>query len=295
MGSLFFRAMGMARLDLNQLHAPRLGVACKFCLSRPVALAARRKRLALAHVNAIGLDAPWRWLARGGSDFAAAFIPSLLYGVTVALMSFAIWRALLDFNLAFWAVCLSCGFVFVAPLLAMGFYEAGRRLAAGERPTFAQMIFVRSAMRSDVFYLGLALLLIYLLWGRIAQIVYGLSTYRLHRTVQEFVAFSLETAEGHTMLLAGTIVGGVMAFFTFAITVVSTPMLLDQRTNVFDAIFTSIASVSRNFVAMLLWAALIAALLLACAVTSWLGLALVFPWLGFASWHAYREVVVSHP
>jgi len=245
----------------------------------------------LAHVNAIGLDAPLRWLARGGRDFAAAFFPSLFYGVIVSLVSFGIWRALLDFNLVFWAVCLSCGFVFVAPVVAMGFYEAGRRLSAGERPTFAQMAFVRGAMRSDVFYLGLALLLIYLLWGRVAQIVYGLSTYRLHRTVPEFIAFSLGTAEGHTMLIAGTIVGGVMAFFTFAITVVSTPMLLDQRTNVFEAIFTSIRSVARNLPAMTFWAALIAALLIACAITSWLGLALVFPWLGFASWHAYREIV----
>jgi len=244
----------------------------------------------LAKANTIGLAAPLRWLALGLRDFGAAPIPSLVYGTTIALVSFTIWRGLIDSDLAFWALSLSCGFVFVAPMLAMGFYEAGRRIDNGERPTLAQMIMVRGARRADVFYLGLALLLIYLFWGRIAQIVYGLSTYRLHTTIQDFSVFATGTPEGHVMIITGTIIGGVLAFFTFAMTVISAPMLLDQNTTVFEAIFTSISSVARNFLPMLFWAALIALLLFACAATSWLGLAAVFPWLGLASWHAYRDV-----
>lgn len=247
----------------------------------------------MAEVNTISLDAPLRWLARSWRDMTAALAPSLIYGAAIALASFAIWRALIVSDLAFWALSLSCGFVFIAPLLAMGLYEAGRRISNGEQPTFAHMIMVRGALRADVFYLGLALLLIYLLWGRIAQIVYGLSTYRLHTSVDEFVAFSTQTSEGLTMLVTGAIVGGVMAFFTFAITVVSAPMLLDQRTNVFEAMFTSIRAVAKNFMPMLLWAALITLALVASAATSWLGLIVVFPWLGLASWRAYSEIVLD--
>lgn len=220
-----------------------------------------------------------------------ALVPSLLYGGAIALASFAIWRALIISDLAFWALSLSCGFVFVAPMLAMGLYEAGRRISIGEQPTFAHMIMVRGALRADIFYLGLALLLIYLLWGRIAQIVYGLSTYRLHTSVDEFITFSTQTSEGLTMLVTGAIVGGIMAFFTFAITVVSAPMLLDQRANVFQAVFMSIRAVAENFMPMLLWAALITLALLACAATSWLGLIVIFPWLGLASWRAYLDIL----
>lgn len=223
-----------------------------------------------------------------------ALVPSLLYGAAITLASFAIWRALIVSDLAFWALSLSCGFVFVAPMLAMGLYEAGRRIGNGEQPTLAHMIVVRSALRADVLYLGLALLLIYLLWGRIAQIVYGLSTYRLHTSVDEFITFSIQTSEGLTMLVTGTIIGGIMAFFTFAITVVSAPMLLDQRANVFEAMFTSIRAVAKNFMPMLLWASLITLLLLACAATSWLGLIVIFPWLGLASWRAYLDIVPAH-
>jgi uncharacterized membrane protein len=213
--------------------------------------------------------------------------------VVVAALSAGLCWALIQSNLAFWALALSCGFVFVAPMLAMGLYEAGRSLEQNKSPRLAQMLFVREAVRSDVFYLGLVLLLIYLLWGRVAQVVYGLSTWHFYATVQEFTAFALNTAEGHAMLITGGIIGGVMAFFTFSIVVVSAPMLLDPEANVFGAIFTSIRATARNFAPMLLWAALITALLLIAAATGFIALVVIFPWLGLASWSAYRDVVAA--
>jgi uncharacterized membrane protein len=249
----------------------------------------------LPGVNTIGMGAPFRWLAGGWSDMGRALVPCLAYGLAVALLSFWLSSALIASNAAFWALALSCGFVFIAPMLAMGLYEAGRALEQGERPTLAQMMFVRGALRQDVAYLGLALLLIYLLWGRLAQIVYGLSTYRLHRTVDEFVTFAVGTSEGHSMLISGTIVGGVIAFFTFCLIVVSAPMLLDQRVNVFGATVTSFRAVSKNFAPMLLWAAIITSFMIASAATGFLALVIVFPWLGLASWRAYRDLVAAPP
>jgi uncharacterized membrane protein len=244
-------------------------------------------------VKAVGFDAPFRWLAGGWSDMGRIGFASLLYGAIVAGLSFALLTALIASNAAFWVLTLTCGFVFVAPMLAMGLYEAGRSLEAGQTPTLAQMLFVRAAVRQDVFYLGLALVLIYLLWGRIAQVVYGLSTYRLHRTVDEFVSFALNTPEGHTMLISGAIVGGVIAFFTYCLVVVSAPMLLDTRTNMFAATFTSLRASAKNFGPLLLWAFIIAALLLASAATRFLALVIIFPWLGLASWRAYRDLVAE--
>lgn len=243
-------------------------------------------------INRIGFGAPFAWLAGGARDFLRAFAPCLAYGALVTAASVGIWWSLVTYNLPFWALALSCGFVFVAPMLGMGLYEAGRALESGERPRFSRMVFVREAMRVDVFYLGLALLLIYLLWGRIAQVVYGLSTYRLHKTVKALFEFAVTTGEGHTMLITGTIVGGVMAFFTFAIVVVSAPMLLHRGCGVFEAIFTSFQAVFLNFGPMLLWAVLITVLLLAAAATGFLGLVVIFPCLGLASWRAYRSLVI---
>ncbi|MBY0562972.1 MAG: DUF2189 domain-containing protein [Hyphomonadaceae bacterium] len=254
---------------------------------------ARPAAAGLPVVNKIGLDAPFSWLAQGGRDFASAFIPCLLYGLGIAIVSYFLARALVVSDLAFWALVLSCGFVFVAPMLAMGLYEAGRQIESGAKPTLSQMLFVKGAVRLDVAYLGLALVLIFFLWTRLAQIVYGLSTYSLHTTVEDFVAFALTTSDGHTMLIAGAIVGGIIAFVTFALVVVSAPMLLDQNANVFAAVITSLTAASRNFAPLLLWAFIIAALLIVAALTWFIALAVIFPWLGLASWRAYRALVQS--
>ena len=245
----------------------------------------------LPAVNRIGMGEPLRWLAQGWRDFGRAPGPCLAFGVVVALASFGLSAALVRFNAAFWVLVLTCGFVFIGPMLAMGLYEAGRLLESGKRPTLKDMLFVRGALRQDVLYLGLALLFVYLLWGRIAQMVYGLSTYRLHRTVSDFVRFALETPEGHTMLIPGTIIGGAIAFFTYALVVVSAPMLLNEKENAFAATATSFIAVAQNFWPLALWATLIATLLLATAFTAFIGLAIVFPWLGLASWRAYRALV----
>lgn len=209
----------------------------------------------------------------------------------MALISFGLCYTLVAADAAFWVLTLTVGFVFVAPMLAMGLYEAGRLIERGEKPTLQGMLYVRSAVRLDIAYLGLALVLIYLFWGRIAQIVYGLSTYRLHRTVEDFVAYAVGTPDGHAMLITGSLVGGVIAYLTYCLVVVSTPMLLDQRSNVFVAIVTSVRTVVENFWPMTLWAAIIGVLTLASAATGFIGLVIIFPWLGLASWRAYRELV----
>lgn len=245
----------------------------------------------LPAISTIDMWAPFRWLGGAWRDLWTAPGPCLAYGLIVTLLSVALCYALIATDAAFWVLMLTVGFVFVAPMLAGGIYEAGRLIERGEKPTLGQMLYVRPAVRLDIAYLGLALVLIYLLWGRIAQIVYGLSTYQLHRTAADFAAFAVGTPDGHTMLMTGSVVGAVIAYFTYCLVVVSAPMLLDRRTNAFAAIATSITAVVENFWPMTLWAVIIAVLVLLSAATGLIALIVVFPWLGLASWRAYRELV----
>ena len=247
----------------------------------------------LPGVRSVGFGAPFRWLGGGLADFARAPAPALGYGLICALASFGLCWAIYVTNAAFWTVALSAGFVLVAPMLAMGLYECGRLLEAGERPTLPRMLLVSGAVRQDVAYLGLALVLIYMLWGRAAQIVYGLSTFQLQSTWPGFIHFALSTPDGHSMLVTGTIIGGAIAFLTYCLVVVSAPMLLDRGANVFAAVATSFRAVNASFGPLLLWAAIIALLVGLSAATGFLALAVIFPWLGLASWRAYRDLVVE--
>lgn len=247
----------------------------------------------LPSVNIIGYAEPFRWLAGGWTDLWRAPGPSLAYGLGLAAVSLLLAAGIYVTNAAFWVLAFTFGFVFVAPMLAMGLYEAGRRLEIGEKPRLSQMLFVRAAFRQEAAYLGLALLLIYLFWGRLAQIVYGLSTWQLYDDLDDLIRFALTTGEGHRMLIVGSIVGGVLAYFTFALSAVSAPMLLSPRANVFVATITSVRAVAINGGPMLLWAILIALLVLISAATGFLAFLVVFPWLGLASWRAYRALVAD--
>lgn len=245
----------------------------------------------LPEVNRIGINAPFRWLAGGWSDLMKAPIPCLFYGLALALVSALLVYALYASSGAVWAVILSCGFVFIAPIIAMGIYEAGRRIERKEPVRMGEILFVRRALRGDLAYLGLALVLIYFLWGEIARIIYGLSTRRAHKTATEFIEFALGSPEGHNMLITGGIVGGLIAYGAYCLVVISAPMLLDRRSDFFIASITSVRTVVDNPIPMALWAAMIVILTLASFATAFIGLIVILPWLGLASWRAYRDLV----
>jgi len=245
----------------------------------------------LPTTRGVDMGAPFRWLAGGWRDLWASWPVSLAYGMVVAAACAGVAMALIASGLAYWTLALTCGFVFIAPVLAMGNYETGRRLEAGERPTLGSTFFVPQAFRQDLAYLGLALLVIFFVWGQVAQVVYGLSTFQIHRTAASLIAFATGTDDGRRMLVVGSAIGGGIAFLTYVLVVVSAPMLLDRRNSVFEATVTSVRAVKGAFAPLLLWAFIIAALTLGSAATGFFALVIVFPWLGLASWRAYRDLV----
>ncbi|HEY2875794.1 MAG TPA: hypothetical protein VGJ56_28005, partial [Reyranella sp.] len=83
---------------------------------------------------------------------------------------------------------------------------------------------------------------------------------------------------------------GLFAAFSFAISAFSIPMLLDQSTDAFTAMGSSMALVWTNLRVLLIWAFIVLALFLLSLATCMLGLLVIFPLLGHASWHAYRAV-----
>lgn len=249
----------------------------------------------LPDVAKVTMGAPLRWLQLGWQDFQRAALPCMIYGILLAAISAMIAWALVFSGAFAWVFVLAGGFLLIAPVLAMGFYEAARLLESETQPNLTDMILVRGALRLDLAYLGFALLMIYLFWTRLAQIVYALSTSQLHKTPQAFLEFMLTTPDGLVMSLVGTAIGGVIAFLAFSLIVISAPMLLDRKTDVFIATITSFRAVTKNPGPMLIWALMIAALTTIGIVTAFFGLILVFPLIGLASWHAYRDLVPTSP
>lgn len=249
----------------------------------------------LPHVATISIHAPFNWLRGAWQDYLTAPLPFMIYGIILAAVSAMIGWALVFSGAFAWVFVLAGGFFLIAPILAMGLYEGGKILESGETPGLTDVILVRAALRLDLAYLGLALFLIYLFWTRIAQIVYALSTPFMHKTPSDFLTFMFSTTDGQIMALTGTLAGGVIAFLAFALVVVSAPMLLNEKNDVFIATITSVRCVTKNFLPMLVWGLLISVLTAIGIATAFFGLILVYPLIGLASWRAYRELVPGSP
>lgn len=249
----------------------------------------------LPDVAQVPAASAFQWLAGAWQDFQRAPLPFLIYGIVLAGISAMIAWALVFSGAFAWVFVLAGGFFLIAPILAMGLYEGGRMLESGETPGLTDIVLVRGAVRLDLAYLGLALFLLYLFWTRIAQIVYALSTSTVHKAPSDFLSFMFTTQDGLTMALVGTVIGAIIAFLAFALVVISAPILLDGKTDVFIATITSVRSVVQNPLAMIVWGGLIAVLTAIGIATAFFGLILIYPLIGLASWRAYRDLVPASP
>lgn len=232
-----------------------------------------------------------QWLKAGWADFTRNPGPSLAYGFAIFVASVAIVAGLYQLQTDYILFPALSGFMIVAPVVALGLYEKSRRLAYGEPTSLSAMIFVRPRSGGQVIFTGVLLMLLMLLWMRAAVILYALFFGLLpFPGLHEIVQVLLGTQTGWWLLIVGTLVGGLFAAFSFAISVFSLPMLLNERTDALTAMGMSLALVWNNLPVMLVWGMIVLVLTLLSIATALLGLIVAFPVLGHATWHAYRTM-----
>ncbi|RDE08099.1 DUF2189 domain-containing protein [Pelagibacterium lacus] len=232
------------------------------------------------------------WLKAGWHDVYTDPWPSLLYGLMVSFISALLIYCLFEFNIDYILLPTLSGFLIMAPLLAMGLYQKSAKLARNEPVTLADLMGVKAASGGQVFFVGLMLSLLALVWIRAAVIVYALFYgYRAFPGIAESIPLIFGTPLGLAMLFTGVCVGGLFAAFGFAVSAFSVPMLLDRRTDALTAMGTSMALVWNNFPVMLAWGAVVLALVIVSIATALIGFIVIFPLLGHATWHAYRDMI----
>jgi uncharacterized membrane protein len=235
--------------------------------------------------------AAFGWLQAGWRDLTVQPALSLAYGGAIFLVTaFLLWR-LFASGRDYILLPALAGYMIVAPLLAIGLYEKSRVLENGERPTLQRMLFVRPRAGAQLFFTGVLLCLLMLLWMRAAVLIYALFFgVRPFPGFENTIGMLFTTPIGWAMLVVGTLTGGLFAAFGFAISVFSIPMLLDRRTDALTAMGTSMAMVWNNLVPMITWGAIVLALFTISVGTALVGFIVIFPLLGHATWHAYRAM-----
>jgi uncharacterized membrane protein len=242
-------------------------------------------------VNRIPLDRPWVWLARGWIDLRHAPGLALAYGAALVIASFAVTIALLYAEMIYLLLPVAAGFFLIGPVVAVGLYEISRRHELGLPVAASDVVGAWRRNGAQIALLGLMLMLIHLFWVRIATLLFALFFHTGNPGWEGMIDAVFFSRVSLPFLVTGTLMGGVLAAVSFALSAVSIPMLLDREVNVFTAVATSWTAVTMNWKPMALWAALIVFFTGIGLVTFYLALAVTVPLIAFASWHAYRDLV----
>ena len=242
----------------------------------------------LPGVRRVGAAAPLRWIAAGARDFRAHPLPSLFYGCCFALMG---WLIVFTFRHAVeYLLALVSGFFLLGPFLALGLYDLSRRRERGEPVRLAPTLAAWHANAASIGVFVLVLTVILLVWSRASLIVFALFYSSGMPTVATFVQQFL-SPDNAKFLVAYACVGGFFAVLTFALSVVSVPMMLDRGADGVVAALTSVKAFGANPLPMLVWGMVIVALVGAGFALAFAGLVVAGPIVGHATWHAYRELV----
>jgi uncharacterized membrane protein len=242
-------------------------------------------------VRAIGLLQPLAWLGRGARDLAANPAASLFYGAAMAVAGAIILLAVAQLPYLFTAAI--SGFLLVGPMLATGLYDLSRRRERGEPARLLDSMLAWRENPSGLVGFGFFSLLAGTAWQVLSLVIVAM----LYKgSAMQPLALMLEILRDpqYTMLFLAYIgIGGILAAFVFALSVVSVPMLLDRKCDLVTAMQASIAAVAENPLPLALWAALIMILGMLGFATALLGFVVIMPLLGHASWHAYRDLVAA--
>lgn len=243
-------------------------------------------------IKRVPRDSHWKWMADGWADFKLSLVPSLKIGAIVVLFSILIVYLLYATGFTAFIPAAFGAFIIIGPLIATLIYGISRKLEETRKVTQLRSVNLKPVSPTQVGLIGFALLFLVLAWVRVATLLYAVTIgFGSNYGASDFINFVLQTPQGLTMLVVGTIVGGGLALIGFAISAISIPLAFDRDIDAFSAMAISAKAVIKNTTASLSWAFVISMIVGLSLFFGLLPIIVAFPWLGHATWHAYRDLI----
>ena len=234
------------------------------------------------------LSAPLSWLAAGVRDTFRYPASSLVYGLAVFAVSLVTVGGLFQLGYDYILLPALSGFMVMGPAIAVGLYQKCRILAEGRVPKLTEMIFVTAKSSGQILFVGVILMLVMMLWLRAAFLLYALFFGMIPFAGFDHVLVTVFTTPyGWGLLVVGSVVGGLFAAFSFAISAFSIPMIMNEHKDTLTAMGVSVAIAWSNKSLAIVWGTIVVALFTFSLLTALVGLIIVFPILGHGTWHAY--------
>ena len=235
----------------------------------------------------------WQSLKQGFDDFNAKPSHMVFLCVTYFLFALLLTLFLTGQNLLHLAFPMVSGFTLLGPVVLVGLFEMSRRRERGLDVAWSSVFnFVHSSAFAPILGLSVAMMLLYVGWLYMAQLIYfGTVGTVPPDSISDFVTQVLTTRRGGAFMFYGTLVGFIFAIAALAISVVAFPLALDKEVTAMTAVSTSIKAVISNSFVMAVWGLIVVLLLAAGSIVFLIGLAVVLPILGHSTWHLYRKLV----
>lgn len=228
-------------------------------------------------------NAPFEWLRKGWQDYRRAPWHSLTYGAIFA----AIGWMLIYFSwssTSYLMVGLVISLLLVGPALAFGLYDISHQLERNRTPSFSHERRKALHEMGHVLMLALLLSLVFLVLLILISIVMNIVA-----APGQFAVSAAAPMSDTDFLVVVAVFGGLL----YCVSSFALPMILDQDADAMTAIATSLHAVWRNKSVLALWALLILAMTAIGFATGLIGFVIIVPVLGYATWHAYRETIIT--
>lgn len=240
------------------------------------------------HTTHISISAPFQWLRQGITDFRRIPGLSILYGLIFTGLCTGTF--LMIYNVPWYSLGYLTGLLIVGPFLAAGLYVASRDLESGVAPSVMHSLRLLNQRKTYLALFALMLALVMAAWIRFSALLFALMFTTLSPSIESYTSL-LASADGWIALSFFFGVGLLLATTVFITSAVAIPLILDNDVDFITAIQTSYRAVTRNPVAMTVWAVIIVAMTAVGIATAFVGLAVIFPILGYATWHSYRALL----
>ncbi|MCV2864230.1 DUF2189 domain-containing protein [Albidovulum sediminicola] len=233
-------------------------------------------------------------LGAGVRDFLRAPLFGLFFSAVYVAGGMILWRVYSAAGQEWWIAPLSVGFPLIGPFAAVGLYEVSRRLEAGQKPVWAEVLGVVFAQKDrQIPAIAAVIIVFFLFWVFVAHALFALFVgLRAFSGSMSLFEIFLE-GNGPIMLLIGTSVGAAFSAVLFSISVVGLPLLLEREVDFVTAMIHSVQATLANLPVMMVWGAVIVVTLFLGMLPMFLGMFVVLPVLGHASWHMYRRLVAT--
>jgi uncharacterized membrane protein len=241
------------------------------------------------HVDVIRISVfrPFTWLRAGWLDMRRP--ASLAYGALIVAIG---WTILVFCGTHPYLIAAAIsGFLLVGPLMSAGLCEISRRFSLGQSADFDDSLdgFKRNA--PALFEFGVILAICAAVWFGISALILGTVFHIGAPDMSDTLYRGFLDSTNRSQVLAYISIGGVLATWVFAVSVVSIPLIIDQHASARQAMRASVNVVLHNIPAMIVWSALILALTIVGYATLLIGLLYIAPLLGHATWHAYKGMI----